>query len=155
MRAYESVSTEGDYLVITTAFNRYVLDKPSLPGNYAQRRLFLYTDKDNLPYKLYPLKKQIRFLSQMVASGKSHFIDNTGKLFKWKKSTFFKIIVAKVLTCNQIYNGKFQVYVKNVPHPFILQQAANYIAYILVKGSPVIYGVYDEEPETPRLRVKI
>lgn len=155
MRGYDRVFTEGDLSIVETPFDRYVLDNPSLPGNYAQRRLFLFADSKNLPYKLYPLRKQIKYLSQMVASGKSNFIDSTGKLFKWKKSKFYKIETARVLTCNRIFNGKYQIYVKNVPFPFILPEPANYISYILVSGSPVVYGVYEEEPESPRLRVKI
>ena len=155
MRGYDKISTEGDFTIVTTVYNRYVLDNKSLPGNFAQRRLFLYGEGPKLPYKLYPLKSQIKYLSQMVASGKSDFIDSTGKLFKWKKSKFYKVETAKVLTCNRIYNGKYQVYVKNVPYPFILSEPAEYISYILVTGSPVIYAVYDEEPESPRLRVKI
>lgn len=155
MRAYEKISTEGDFTVITTAFDRYVLDKPSLPGNYAQRRLFLFAESSKLPYKLYPLRRQIRYLSQMVGSGKSDFIDSTGRVFKWRKSKFYQIETARVLVCNQIFNGKFQAYVKNVPYPFVLSEPAEYISYMLVNGSPVVYGVYDEEPETPRLRVKI
>lgn len=155
MRAHDGISTEGDFTVITTRYNRYVLDQKSLPGNYAQRRLILFSNRKNLPYKLYPLKKRVEFLSQLVGSGKKEFIDSNGKIVRWKPQTMYKIVTSRVASCTRIFNGKYQCYVKKVPYPFILSQPANYISYILFMGIPVIFGAYEEEPVPPRLRAKL
>ena len=155
MRAHDGISTEGDFTVITTRFNRYVLDNSSLPGDYARRRLTLFGMRDKLPYKLYPLKKRVEFLSQLVGSGKKEFIDADGRIVKWKPSTMYKIITARVMACTRIFNGKYQCYVQKVPYPFLLPKPANFISYMLVNGVPVIFGAYEEEPSPPRLRVKL
>ncbi|ASU01725.1 hypothetical protein P47N_0118 [Bacteriophage T5-like saus47N] len=42
-----------------------------------------------------------------------------------------------------------------VPYPFVLSYVPAYISYILVNNSPVIYQVHQEEPEIPRLRIKL
>lgn len=155
MRGYDEISTEGEFTVITTRYDRYILDQKNLPGNYAQRRLSLFSRRSKLPYKIYPLKKRVEYLSQLVGSGKKVFIDSNGRLIKWKPQTMYKIVTSKVLTCTRIFNGKYQCYLRGVPYPFVLSKPANYISYILFKGVPVIFGVYDEEPQPPRLRVKL
>ena len=155
LRAYDVLFQEGEYIVIQTRFTRYVLDNPSLPGTFSQRRFFLYGERENLPYKLYPLKKQFKYLSQIINSGLKHFIDSTGKIVTWKPTTYYNIITERVRGSTRIFNGKYQCYVKNVPYPFLLSEPANYISYALVRGSPVIFDTHEEEPETPRLRVKI
>lgn len=155
LRDYERIFKEGDFLIIETYYNRYVLDKPSLPGEYAQRRIALIGMKQDLPYKLYPLSKRIEFLSQLVASKKKQLIDSTGRIVNWKPKKMYKITTAKVLSCTQIFNGKYQHFLRGVPYPFILRNPVNYISYVLFRGVPVIFGAYEEEPMPPRLRVKI
>lgn len=155
LRAYDVLFTEGEYIVIQTRFTRYVLDCPSLPGTFSQRRLFLYGNREKLPYKLYPLKKQYKYLSQIINSGLKQFIDSTGKIVTWVPSKFYNIITERVRGSARIYNGKYQCFVKGVPYPIVLHEPVNYISYALVNGAPVVFDVHDEEPETPRLRVKI
>ena len=155
LRAFESIDNEGNYSVITTRYNKYVLDDRTLPGTFSQRRLILFENRKDLPYKLYPIRGRITMLSQMVGSKKSQFIDSDGNLINWKKTTFYSIVTAKVLRSARLYNGKYQCYVQKVPYPFVLSAVPAYISYILVNNSPVIYQTHQEEPEIPRLRIKL
>lgn len=155
IRGHERIFTEGDLLIVETAFDRYVLDKPALPGEYAQRRVALFGIRESLPYRLYPLQQRIEFLSQLVAAKKKKLIDSSGRIVQWKPQKLYKITTAKVLSCTQIFNGKYQHFVRGVPYPFVLRNSANYISYVLFRGVPVVFGAYEEEPMFPRLRVKI
>lgn len=155
LRAYEEIKTEGDFTIVCTAFTRYVLDNKKLSGTFSQRRLQLVGMKDKLPYKLYPIRGAITMLSQLVASNKKHFVDSEGNIIKWNKTTFYRVVTEKVISSTQIFNGKYQCYTQNVHHPFILAYPPKYISYILVSSSPVIYAVHQEEPESPRHRVKL
>lgn len=146
---------EGDFLVIETVYDRYVLDKPSLQGEYAQRRVALFGIRGKLPYKLYPLRQRIEFLSQLVAAKKKKLIDATGRIVQWKPQKLYNITTSKVLSRAQIFNGKYQHFVRGVPYPFVLKTPVNYISYVLFRGVPVVFGAYEEEPMFPRLRVKI
>lgn len=155
LRAFVSIEQEGDYSVITTRYNKYVLDNRKLPGTFSQRRFILFEKRKELPYKLYPIRGRISMLSQLVGSKRSQFIDSDGNLINWKKTTFYDVVTSKVLHSARIYNGKYQCYVAKVPYPFVLSYVPAYISYILVNNSPVIYQVHQEEPEIPRLRIKL
>lgn len=82
-------------------------------------------------------------------------IDETGKLIVWKKTKYYPIITEKVRSGVQIYNGKYQCYVQKLLKPFVLAYVPGYISYVLVDGSPIIYDVYNEKPDKPKLRIKL
>lgn len=105
LRAFVSIEQEGDYSVITTRYNKYVLDNRKLPGTFSQRRLILFEKRKELPYKLYPIRGRISMLSQLVGSKRSQFIDSDGNLINWKKTTFYDVVTSKVLHSARIYNG--------------------------------------------------
>jgi hypothetical protein len=90
LRQYKSISVEGEYLVILTHKNKYVLDlvdKDELL--YSDRRIELLRRK--LPYPLYPLKVRVTSLSSLVNGKYRVFLDKFGDLKIWKPKKFYKV----------------------------------------------------------------
>ncbi|AFQ22276.1 hypothetical protein My1_117 [Pectobacterium phage My1] len=156
LRQYEEMVKEGDYLVVVSRFDKYILDNPSLEGNFRQRRLKLaITPKGELPYKLYKLKKEFSTLSQIVLSKSKVFIDSSGKVFNRLKAKYYQIEVKRVLSGSRLFNGKYQCFVRGINTPFILHHIPKWVSVIKYKNSFVLFDVHEERPESPRLRIKI
>ncbi|QCW23768.1 hypothetical protein AAS21_gp30 [Pantoea phage vB_PagS_AAS21] len=154
VRAYFSKTEEGKYIVLQTRFSKYVLDCPSLVGDYADRRLQLLSDH-NKPYKLYPLRNRISTLSQLLKSKNSTFITEKGELIKYKKNKYYDIVCKRVVSCTQIYNGKYQCYLPGINTPFVTRNPYEYLSVIELKNSYVLFDVHTEKPEKVRYRIKI
>lgn len=153
VRPYFKKLVEGEFVVLQTNYNKYVLDMPSLEGDYWARRLALSCM--DLPYKLYPLYKRISTLNQLAKSKSKLFIDSQGKLFRHTKTKFHNIEVHKVIACHQIYNGKWQNYCRGVPHPFITDTPASYLSLIKMGNSHLLFDIHETEPPERRYRVKL
>lgn len=153
VRAYEDLFEEGDFIIIQTHKSRWVLDCPDLEGTYYQRRTKMLGME--MPYKLYPLKKRITTLAQLVNSNSKLLIDESGKLLKWKKEKMYRIEVRKIVSHHQTPTGSWVCYAQGFPTPFMLKKAYGYVSIINVAGSPVIFDVHETMPETHRTRVKL
>ncbi len=154
VRAYISRMEEGKYIVLQTRFSKYVLDCPTLVGDYADRRLQLLSDQAK-PYKLYPLKNRISTLSQLINSKHSRFITESGQLIQYKKNKYYNIICKSVVSCTQIYNGKYQCYLSGINTPFITKNPYKYLSVIELKNSYILFDVHNEKPDKIRYRIKI
>lgn len=155
VRSFFRKSKEGRYTVIQTHYTKYVLDDDTLPGTYWERRLYLRCHEEQLPYKLYPLKRQISTLSQLARTKANMFVDKTGKLIKHVKEKFYNIDVYRVLQSVQIYNGKWQNYVRGISFPFLTDSPAQYLSIIKAKGSYWLFDIHYDKPEVRRYRVKL
>ncbi|ATS94081.1 hypothetical protein P13BB106kb_p097 [Pectobacterium phage DU_PP_V] len=156
IRSYEEIVKEGDYVIIVSKFNKYILDKPKLGGSFRQRRLELaITPTSELPYKLYPLKRMLTKLSQLVKSKSKVFVNSDGRILKRKKEKMYPIEVRKIVSGSRLFNGKFQCFAKGINSPFILDHIPKYVSVIKFNNSYLIYEVHEEIPEAPRVRVKI
>lgn len=154
VRGFNRKFEENGYTCLETYYDRYVLDKPSLPGDYSSRRIQLLADETK-PYKLYKIKYACNTLSQIVNCKSKEFIDLEGNLVKFKKTKFYNIIYKKVISCIQIYNGKYQCYVHGVNSPFITKAPYNYLSLVEYNRSFVLFDVHDEMPEVIRHRIKL
>ncbi len=155
VRSFFRKSKEGNYTIIQTHYTKYVLDDETLPGNYWERRLALRCNEKALPYKLYPLKRRITSLSQLARSKADMYINSKGKLVRHAKERFYNIEVHKVLSSVQVYNGKWQNYIREAPFPFITDSPASHLSVIKARGSYWLFDVHDTEPEERRYRVKL
>lgn len=153
VRSYFSIGMEGDFKVIQTYKSKWVLDNPSLSGNYASRRVQMLSMK--LPYKLYPLVKRITTLSQLIGSKSKLIIDSEGKLINWVKTTFYRVEVCKVLSISRTSTGKFLCYIQGFEASLLMDSYSPYVSVINVEGSPVLFDIHETRPEKPRTRVKL
>lgn len=153
VRSYFNIGMEGDFKVIQTYKSKWVLDNPTLSGNYANRRVQMLSMK--LPYKLYPLVKRITTLSQLVGSKAKLIIDSEGKLINWVKTTFYRVEVCKVLSISRTTTGKFLCYIQGFEASLLMESYSPYVSVINVEGSPVLFDIHETRPENPRTRVKL
>lgn len=157
VRKYECIFFEGDFKVIQTAKTRYVLDIPSLGGDYSERRMEML--KMKLPYRSYPLSKRITMLSQMVEHRKQYktYIDADGKLVTWNPKNYHKALsylitekwVAKELPrlCFAI-EPSCEIYDIDLPN-----YVAKYARVVHINNRRILYDVTEER--MPDSRVKI
>lgn len=149
MRPYISLFEEPPYTVVETRFDRYVLDMPTLEGNYWERRITLLGMDTG--YRLYPLKEKFHTIAQILRSKRREFIDSDGKLWKLKKDKYYKCKSYAVLHASTTWTGK----------KLLSTRAGNFVAddvykYVTVIETPIGKIVFDYSNEpTTRTRVKI
>lgn len=153
MRGFVDKFMENGFVIIQSHITRYVFDMPSLPGNYAKRRLLLSSME--LPYKLYPLRKRITTISQLIKSGAKYIITPDGDIRRVRRTKFYPIEVKRVSISNQTFNGTYQNFVKGSLSPIITDCEAKYISVVNYNGALVVFDVHREYPETRRYRVKL
>lgn len=154
VRAFLSIEKENGKTFIQTIYKKYILDDRNYPGDYGDRRIQLFMDKDK-PLPLYPLRKRISTIPQLLNSKATHFITEQGELVTYKKSRYYNIVCKRVMSCTRIYNGKYHCYVAGVAHPFITSQPYEFLSLIEFKNSLMLFDVHLEQPEKIRYRVKI
>lgn len=145
LRQFDEITTEGVYVLVHTHFNTYILDIPSLEGNYANRRLKMTSME--LPYKVYPIKEQFNMLSQLANSKRRVFIDSEGKIHKYKPQKFYKVQYVKVLCASKTWNGYYLITTK-LPVNFVTDIVPKYIGYIQIGAAFYLYD-YSNEPKQP------
>lgn len=152
IRSNYSIEDRGDFTLVFTKYNVYILDAKNLEGDFATRRTKLLSIKKKLPHKLYPLKERYTMISQLANSKDRWFIDSTGKVFKYKPSKFFNIHTAKVLRVDRSWNGKYRL-MTTLPVPFVCDQAAKYVQYIKYGKGYLLYGLSNERIPTTRKKI--
>lgn len=148
IRPYTRIWVEGDYKIIQTHKTRYVLDVPSLEGNYWERRLKAL-DLD-LPYKLYPIKKRFEFVEQLLYHSNKMFIDSEGKLITYKPSRSVKIHISKVTHIWEARNGELMFRCRDCPRTFRTQQDVRnykYLAYFQEANKFYMYKLCNSPEE--------
>lgn len=154
LRQYVSIYEEGMYKIIETHKCRWVLDhKYPTDNNYWERRLQLLTDPF-IPYKLYPLKKKVTSLAQMLRLNTRHFIDGEGTIHVYTKSTFYKLKYAKIEAKWKTAKGYTAIKSREVPTTYIIKdEGYSHFGYIKVGRRFELYELcYEEKPER---RIKI
>lgn len=148
VRANYGIEDRGDFTLIFTRYDAYILDCKQLAGNYSERRTKLLSIKKDLPFKIYPLNERYTMLSQLVNTANRQFIDKDGNVIKYKPSKFFKVQSARVLNAERTWNGKYRLITK-LPVFFVCDKPSNYIQYIKYGKGYCLYGLSDERlPDT-------
>lgn len=158
IRNYVSLHKEGFYLVIQGYKNRYVLDDLSLVERfplYEDRRLELLRPGNFKPYKLYPLTQRIESLDALIKSGKTTFIDRLGKIVRWSKKTFTKVLTVKVRTALQNSVGHWRLWVDNLEHPFyvVTYNGEPYLQYVRINNIPTLYALLEDKKKDTRIKI--
>jgi hypothetical protein len=91
IRAHESIA--GGLVTDAKGVRRLDLLDKSEP--FPMRRIKAKHLKD---YKLYPLRKPIWNVRDLVTSGSLTFIDYDGKVFNYKKTTFYPLVYKKIIS---------------------------------------------------------
>ena len=138
-------------------YHRYLIiddkniDKPTL----GERRLELF--KENI--KLKPLGTAVFFIGDLIklATKRTWFIDNEGKLFQYKKTKSVPLIFRKITLQIDIPSGGAVLEVEGIPSRFktlYTPRLEEKYAGILVDGFKyILYGVYDYLPEAKTRRM--
>jgi hypothetical protein len=124
-----------------------VVDDQSLSGtSLGRRRLQLKQAK----VPLYPIKVTIYFLGDLVklTSRPCWFIDNTGKLFQYKKSTRAKLHCKKISKVFPLKGLGSVIEVEGMTTRFKTifkpQDSENYAGIVEYSGGAFLYGLYEE-----------
>lgn len=150
LRAYEKIEREGDLVLILTHFTTYVLDDLSIEGNYYDRRLIMRSRK--YEHKVYPLKERFTMLSQLANTKRRDFVDEDGKLWKYRPSKFYRVEYAKVHNVTKTWKGHFLLHTR-LPVSFIADDVFNYVGYIKVGRSYFLYDLSNERKNSTRKKL--
>ncbi|BBL19295.1 hypothetical protein KIT04_126 [Vibrio phage KIT04] len=140
----------GEFVLITSKYREYILDCPTLEGNFAERRVQLLAM--DLEFKIYPLRERFTSISQLVNSKRRWFIDSEGNIVRYKPQKFYHIKYAKVLRADTTWNGKYRLMTK-LPVPFVTETVADYIGYIQVGSAFYLYELTNEKKPVTRKKI--
>ena len=135
---------------ITTIKGTYILDDQSIEGDFHTRRLKMrseYTEE-----KIYKLKEKVVYLRHLVKykSGTS-FIDSTGKIIKYKKSTRLYPVRSKKIDRKIIKGNWTNIYVSGLEIPFVvghpLTYNTNYASIMYTDWGPFLYDLTSKQHE--------
>lgn len=136
--------------------NLRVVDNKNLPGDtLAARRLQMLSQG----VKLYNIRQAIFFLADLVKLSHSDqwFIDSSGKLFKYTKSQYAKLIYKRIKTIIPIPTGGAIIEVHGIPERFktlFLPSTAEIYAGVVQFGRRMLfYGVSDRLHKDRRIKI--
>ena len=154
LRQYDRIFNEGEYKLITTYWNTYVLDYANNEEDslYAERRLRLISTP-NLPHKIYKLKQRCTNVAQMLVDPNGVFIDAYGSVKKIKKLKRYRLTCCKVLSIVELGFKKFGIsfLLDGVVEYFVHNTPSNYIQ-VLVLDTGWLYfdSVAEHKPDSSR-----
>lgn len=152
LRAYEDITEFEGFTLISSKYREYILDYPAWGGSFADRRLKLLGIKDELEFKIYPLRECFTTLSQLANTSRRWFVDADGSIVRYKPSKFYNIHYIKVLRADRTWNGYYRLTTK-LPVAFVTEQVAEYIGYIQVGSGFYLYEVSNEKKATTRKKL--
>jgi hypothetical protein len=130
----------------------FILDDNHLEGNLGERRLKL----KRWGKPLWKLKKRITLLRQLLKMpGNVTYIDNSGRIFKYKKSVTAQITSHRIT--QKIYdNNVIGIFVENIPSPFIIDfdyQGGAFASIANTPYGPILYDITEEKHVPYRRRI--
>lgn len=158
--------TDGIWYYVSESFNSdtaeysvsvRVVDDNTLPYDSLSRRRLALKGQESV--KLYPLRKAVYFLADLVKLAKSGYwwVDSLGKVFEYKKSTRAKLRFYKIenifplngmgaVIAVEGHSARFKVLYR--PNPSV-----RYAGVIEGKiGEVFLYGLYDDkQPDSWRM----
>lgn len=125
-----------------------IIDDKNEPGDtLAKRRMSLISRN----IKLYPLRKAIFFLQDLIKLAKSNvwFIDSLGTVFEYKKSIKVPLVFKKIKTVINIPTGGAIIEVEGISTRFkvlyIPEIDKQYAGILMYKSGYILYGLYDKK----------
>lgn len=141
----KDVNTKDEFLNAKVIDDKNI-DRPSLAG----RRLQAKANGADL----HKIGLAIFFIGDLVkiADAKTWFIDNTGMVFNYRKSTRAKLIFREIEQIIPIRTGGGIICVKGVPARFktlhLPGPEMKYAGLLVVKTSYILYGLFDQQYDT-------
>lgn len=154
LRSYDRIFNEGEYKLITTYWNTYVLDYANKEEDslYAERRLRLISNP-NLPHRIYKLKQRCTNVAQMLVDSNRVFIDAYGNIKKIKKLKRYRLTCCKVLNIIELGYKTFGIsfLLDGVVEYFVHHEPSNYVQVLVLKTGWLYYASVEEKlPDTTR-----
>lgn len=148
---YKRIWEDMNVLYIETYSGVYILDNKNIEGDtLGKRRIKLNADNKYMPRRIY------NTLAQMIRSNKKHFIDNTGTIFKYKKTEFVPLKYHKIKSINR-YEGECLVEVKDIYFPQKLNcrlaHSINYLGVLHTKFGYILYSFEEEFKKDTRRKI--
>jgi hypothetical protein len=131
---------------LETRIGLRIVDDKSVQGNTLGLRRLVITGA-----RLFPIRQAIYFLGDLIKIAKqtTWFIDNTGKVFQYRKSSRAKLTAYKIKKVLPLEGMGAIIEVQGLPQRFKCMYAPKpeqFYAGILRWGlSYVLYGFYDEQ----------
>lgn len=145
LRSYLNIDKNPLGLVkITTIKGTYILDDQSLDGDFHTRRMKLYNEFPE--DKIYKLKERVIYLRHLVKykSGTS-FVDSTGKIIKYQKSSRLYPIKSKKIERKIVKGNWTSIYVVGLEIPFVvghpLTYNTHYASIMYTDWGPFLYDL--------------
>lgn len=105
---YRKIWSDLNVLYIETNYGIFILDNKNIPGNtLGKRRIKLNAENK------YKFRKTYYNIEQFLHSKYTKFIDNTGKLFSWKKSKYVPLTYHKIKKVVE-YDGQCIIYPEGI-----------------------------------------
>ena len=154
LRSYDRIFNEGEYKLITTYWDTYILDYANKEDEslYAERRLRLLSTP-NLPHKIYQLKQRCTNIAQMLVDSNKVFIDAYGNIKKIKKPNRYRLTCCPVLSIIEINYRRYGIsfMLDGVVEYFVHHEPSNYIQVLVLKTGWLYYASVEEKlPDTTR-----
>lgn len=153
MRQYHTIWIEGEYKIISTHKNRYVLDlADTRDTTYSFRRLELL--RRELPYKIYPITEIIRDARELALTKTLQFYTDNGKLLRYKKKRFVPRETRPILDYWLTDEGRTMLQIQGVPTALqILNYNGERYAEVLRDGKSFILMGVSNEPICGRKKI--
>ena len=154
LRSYDKIFNEGEYKLITTYWNTYIIDYANKEDEslYAERRLRLLSTP-NLPHKLYRLESRCSNVAMMLMSKNTVFIDALGNIKKIKKPNRYRLTCCPVLSIIEISYRRYGIsfMLDGVVEYFVHHEPSNYVQVLVLKTGWLYYASVEEKlPDTTR-----
>lgn len=131
-----------------------VIDDKNMKGSTLARRRLLLKSKE---IKLYTLSKAIFFIADLIklTVGTSYYIDSTGKIFEYKKTTTVPLIFKKIKKVIPIKTGGATIEIEGISTRyktlFLPRLECKYAGLLKVGMGYILYGLYENKlPDTKR-----
>jgi len=154
IRPYLRIFEEGNYKIIETHKNRYVLDYvASKIGSYPMRRVALLSETDK-PYGLYRIKYIITSMSQIISSKYKLFLDAAGTLIRWNPKEFAEVSCHRITSRWQTQAGHYAIKLDKVPTTFTVTDANyNYAQVVRIGRTYILYDLCNEMRKSTRKKI--
>ena len=154
LRQYDRIFNEGEYKLITTYWNTYILDYANKEEDslYAERRLRLISTP-NLSHKIYKLKQRCTNIAQMLVDPNKVFIDAYGNIKKIRKPNRYRLTCCQVLSIIEISYRRYGIsfMLDGVVEYFVHHEPSNYVQVLVLKTGWLYYASVEEKlPDTTR-----
>ena len=160
MRTYQKIRENllGRKFIITRK-KEYVLDDCSYAGNYAERRLRMKLDGIE---DIYPLDIRVEGTEDLVKYPTGTvFIDNTGKLFKYKKTSakYYPVEsrkIIKLVKSDKPYAIRSLIYVDGYDIAFKYHKSIKrekYASVMSTPNGPLLYDLTEEPHKTFKRKI--